>query len=68
MVSGWVRVQDIAASLPFKDCNHISIRPSMFVQLLTSKFGFEFVDERKVSSAAVGFDRPLLIFRKAADI
>lgn len=57
-------VQDIAPSLPFKDCSHIRIRPTMFVDVLTNKFGFELMDRRQVSSAATGFDRPLIILRK----
>lgn len=57
-------MQAIAPVLPFKDCSHISIRPTMFVDVLTQKFGLELVGRRQVSTATGGFDRPLMILRK----
>ena len=60
----WCGVQDIAPSLPDKDCSHISIRPTMFVDVLTTRFGFQLVGRRHVRVAATGFNRPLIILRK----
>lgn len=57
-------LQKTLAALPFTDLSAFQLRPDAFAKHLTGALGFELVAERQVGTAAKGFDRPLLIFRK----
>lgn len=54
------------ANVKHVDLESLQLRPACFTAHLQEKFGFRLLEERIPGTSKMGFDRPLLWFKRVA--